>query len=384
MTSMKQRRNNFSLLAAGLFGFGFFLFIPLARAVEVTTDLEVDSIFFSTEEFVAGDHIRIYARVENHGLEDVIAYVVFRRGPMAIGNSQLVSVRAGGLADEVFVDFEVPRDEFNIAAVVHPDSMPDTNTVNNEKLTAIFTPTIDDDRDRVADERDNCPMISNTDQENADGDASGDACDPDDDNDGLTDAQEAVAGTDSTESDSDNDGTPDAADAFPTDGSRARRVARAPELKSTLTLPATASTQDTETIIAPEKLTPETVSATASGASTSISSPRVPPASVRERTAVGTRVAADREEALPGFWSFRNPLVAWIFWILVATGVISLTLERMIGGKYKKMILDDESPRVAQKVTAAKSKRKIPKKKRPVKKLPARVPQAPAIDEPPT
>ena len=45
----------------------------------------------------------------------------------------------------------------------------------------------DSDNDGVPDYTDNCPAASNPLQENADGDAQGDACDSDDDNDGLTD-----------------------------------------------------------------------------------------------------------------------------------------------------------------------------------------------------
>jgi hypothetical protein len=48
----------------------------------------------------------------------------------------------------------------------------------------------DGDRDGIPDELDNCPAISNTDQHNIDGDALGDACDPDDDNDGCTDGED--------------------------------------------------------------------------------------------------------------------------------------------------------------------------------------------------
>jgi hypothetical protein len=49
---------------------------------------------------------------------------------------------------------------------------------------------IDSDGDGVADCIDNCPAAANTNQANADGDAMGDACDPDNDNDGLTDVAE--------------------------------------------------------------------------------------------------------------------------------------------------------------------------------------------------
>jgi hypothetical protein len=48
----------------------------------------------------------------------------------------------------------------------------------------------DGDKDGIPDEMDNCPAISNTDQHNIDGDALGDACDPDDDNDGCTDVED--------------------------------------------------------------------------------------------------------------------------------------------------------------------------------------------------
>jgi hypothetical protein len=50
----------------------------------------------------------------------------------------------------------------------------------------------DADGDEVQDGWDNCPTISNFSQPDADGDRPGDICDPDDDNDGLTDAAEVV------------------------------------------------------------------------------------------------------------------------------------------------------------------------------------------------
>jgi len=42
--------------------------------------------------------------------------------------------------------------------------------------------------DGIQDNMDNCPNVANTDQQNTDGDSMGDACDPDDDNDGVADA----------------------------------------------------------------------------------------------------------------------------------------------------------------------------------------------------
>jgi Tol biopolymer transport system component len=53
-------------------------------------------------------------------------------------------------------------------------------------------PNPDVDGDGVANATDNCPSIFNPSQANADGDAEGDACDPDDDNDGLPDATDPI------------------------------------------------------------------------------------------------------------------------------------------------------------------------------------------------
>jgi hypothetical protein len=54
----------------------------------------------------------------------------------------------------------------------------------------------DHDADGLGDNGDNCPILVNVDQVNTDGDAEGDACDADDDNDGYSDEQEAIDGTD--------------------------------------------------------------------------------------------------------------------------------------------------------------------------------------------
>lgn len=57
-------------------------------------------------------------------------------------------------------------------------------------------PPRDSDGDGVPDPIDNCPTIANADQTNSDGDTAGDACDTDDDNDGMPDAFETANGLD--------------------------------------------------------------------------------------------------------------------------------------------------------------------------------------------
>lgn len=74
---------------------------------------------------------------------------------------------------------------------------------------SITAPSSDSDGDGIDDDDDNCPSVANADQLDTDGDDLGNACDPDDDNDGLTDAQEAIAGTNPLVVDTDVDGLTD-------------------------------------------------------------------------------------------------------------------------------------------------------------------------------
>jgi len=79
-------------------------------------------------------------------------------------------------------------------------------------------PANDVDSDGVCGDVDNCANTANADQANYDGDAEGDACDTDDDNDGLLDSVETNTGsyvsqgdtgTDPLNADSDGDGLDD-------------------------------------------------------------------------------------------------------------------------------------------------------------------------------
>jgi hypothetical protein len=73
----------------------------------------------------------------------------------------------------------------------------------------------DDDNDGVLDGSDNCQLIENASQLDTDGDGQGDACDADDDGDGLPDAVELLTGTDPLRADSDSDGDRDDVDNCP-------------------------------------------------------------------------------------------------------------------------------------------------------------------------
>jgi hypothetical protein len=94
------------------------------------------------------------------------------------------------------------------------------------------TKTLDADSDGVGDNADNCPGIINADQLNTDGDSFGNACDADDDGDGVNDSGDAfpLDGSETTDTDSDGignnadpdddgDGVNDAQDFSPLDPS---------------------------------------------------------------------------------------------------------------------------------------------------------------------
>lgn len=197
------------------------LFLPaLAHAATIDLGISSGSISFS-DELVAGTTIRIYAEVTNMGDTDVAGYVSFFQGTVPIDDSQVISVRAGGVPEEVYVDFTVPGGDFNVRAEIRGTDPEDENPANDVAMTKLFTPSFDDDGDGVENGTDNCPESENASQADSDGDGTGNACDDDDDDDGLTDDVEKELGTSTTASDSDEDGTDDADDAYPTDAARA-------------------------------------------------------------------------------------------------------------------------------------------------------------------
>lgn len=82
----------------------------------------------------------------------------------------------------------------------------DLGSIGKDNSYGFGRPSLDADGDGVIHDQDNCPLASNVDQQDTDGDSAGDVCDLDDDNDGLADTDEvSLYGTDPLLSDTDGD-----------------------------------------------------------------------------------------------------------------------------------------------------------------------------------
>ncbi|WP_168210343.1 thrombospondin type 3 repeat-containing protein [Persicimonas caeni] len=163
----------------------------------------------------------------------------------AVGSAVRIDLESGAIARINEFDLNLDTNEANFVAVPGSPSfiLVQRSTMDSTQLKAseYFLPCLpgtdarDEDGDGVGDITDNCPMVANPDQKDADNDTVGDECDPDADNDGIANnADKAIAddgvteisyaldtdndGTDNeNDDDDDNDGIVDTADRMPLD-----------------------------------------------------------------------------------------------------------------------------------------------------------------------
>jgi cyclophilin family peptidyl-prolyl cis-trans isomerase len=104
-------------------------------------------------------------------------------------------------------------------------SLSEVDTASNDKpmsdikIVDVFVTGLwaDTDSDGVSDSKDNCPLDSNADQLDLDGDGVGDVCDDDLDGDGTNNSEDAFPNDANETNDDDGDGVGNNSDAFPQD-----------------------------------------------------------------------------------------------------------------------------------------------------------------------
>lgn len=237
---------------------------PQALAISYSGDLSINEkdIRFSTDNFLEGREIRIYATTTSFSDKDLLGVVRFFDNGEQIQGDQAISIFAHK-TDDVFIDWIPSYGNHRVAVKIFPwipeIDNPDNNWIATETYVVQDTDhdgisndkDTDDDGDGVLDTEDAFPLNSNE-QLDTDGDGTGNNTDLDDDNDdvpdkfddvpldpnettdtdkdgignnadtdddgdGLSDISEENGGTNPIKADTDGDGSNDLEDAFPLD-----------------------------------------------------------------------------------------------------------------------------------------------------------------------
>ena len=241
------------------------LFLSPANAfAAIDGDLAISDaqVHFSTNKFIEGQTIRIYATVVNNSSKDLLGSVKFIDATQGkqINGDQPVSVFAGK-TDDVFVDYKLPAGTIKIQVQIIPFQKEIDDPSNNIVIKSIYSEAdldrdgipdsidpdwdndgvknaddafprnykeqfdtdgdgignnadLDDDNDGVPDTVDAFPLDPKE-SVDTDKDGIGNNTDLDDDNDGILDTDEAKLGTNPLLADTDGDGVIDSKDAFP-------------------------------------------------------------------------------------------------------------------------------------------------------------------------
>lgn len=240
------------------------LILSTGTAFAYVGDISISDVTFSSNNFLQGHTVRIYAVAHNNSQQDLLGLIRFYDNSNQIGSDQAISIFAGDSTDGVFIDWTpYAQGSHRVAVKIFPFN-PETDDPSNNWTTKDIsvkqdtdfdglpnTEDPDDDNDGVPDDDDEFPLDKNE-QKDTDGDGKGDNQDKDDDNDGVpddsddlpldpnetidtdgdgigniadkdddgdgvSDTEEENTGTDPLNPDTDGDGVNDKDDAFPLD-----------------------------------------------------------------------------------------------------------------------------------------------------------------------
>lgn len=169
----------------------FTLFIPISYAQDRVNAGFVNGLWYSRSPFFAGETVRLYAALQNNSGFDIKGKTAFFDKNEKIGEADFSAVN--GRLLEVWTDWRVAEGEHAISVAITEVFKVEVGK-NPEKITLAFASFAQD------------PVMVGKDTDN---DRVGDSIDNDDDNDGLSDAEEKNYGTDPLAVDSDGDGVSD-------------------------------------------------------------------------------------------------------------------------------------------------------------------------------
>jgi len=193
-----------------------------ALAYSEDLSLTDGNVRFSTNTFLEGKIIRIYASATNNSGMDLLGTVRFYNNGSQIGGDQAISIFSHK-TDDVFIDWKPPYGTQKITVKIFPWNKENDDPSNNQIERTIYveqdtdydgapnTSDSDDDNDGIPDDKDAFPLNKNE-WADTDGDGTGDNTDTDDDNDGVPDSKDGMPLDPNETIDTDGDGIGDNTD----------------------------------------------------------------------------------------------------------------------------------------------------------------------------
>lgn len=146
--------------------FSIFYFLTYASIASAKADLSISEtdITFSKENIVAGDLVKVYARVFNVGDTDVAGFVVFSTSNKEMAPPQTISIRPNTY-DDVFIDWKAVAGTFTIQARLAGTNPKDEAAENNIVLKKDIFVDTDANKNGLGDNQEKPKIVENPVQE---------------------------------------------------------------------------------------------------------------------------------------------------------------------------------------------------------------------------